>query len=147
MVQKTRTDAMLVPIVIVIMAALLCGHALQPAIAGPTERVSDAFVGDRAQPGDQNGDNCVNVLDLMGVRGQLVNEGSEINPPSADVNLDGCVNIIDLLIVRAGLGMTRAQLLAAHMLVGADVTGDDIVNVIDMLAVRANLGKGTRRPK
>jgi len=56
------------------------------------------------QPGDATDDNCVNVQDLLTVRGQLGKEGSEIDPLSADIDGDGKVNVLDLLAVRGALG-------------------------------------------
>jgi hypothetical protein len=56
------------------------------------------------EPGDTNDDNCVNVSDLLVVRGQLGKVGSEIDPLSADVNGDGLVNVLDLFGVRGALG-------------------------------------------
>ena len=55
-------------------------------------------------PTDTDGDGCVNVLDLMVVRGQLGKEGSAINPPEADIDGDEIVNVLDLLAVRGALG-------------------------------------------
>ena len=55
-------------------------------------------------PTDVNGDNCVNVADLLHVRANLGNYGSAIIPPEVDVNQDGVVNIVDLLKVRNDLG-------------------------------------------
>ena len=54
--------------------------------------------------GDATDDNCVNVLDILGVRANLGKEGSEIDPLSTDMNGDDKVNVLDLLAVRAGLG-------------------------------------------
>ena len=54
--------------------------------------------------GDVTDDNCVNVVDILAVRGQLGKEGSEIDPLAADINGDDKVNVLDLLTVRAGLG-------------------------------------------
>ena len=54
--------------------------------------------------GDASDDNCVNVVDILAVRANLGNEGSEIDPLSTDINGDDKVNVLDLLAVRAGLG-------------------------------------------
>ncbi len=56
------------------------------------------------QAGDTDGDECVNVMDLLVVRGALGQIGSSINPPGADVDFDGVVNVMDLLAVRGTLG-------------------------------------------
>ncbi len=56
------------------------------------------------EPGDATSDNCVNVQDLLMVRANLGDEGSQILPRSADVNRDGACNVLDLLAVRAHLG-------------------------------------------
>ncbi len=53
---------------------------------------------------DVTGDNCVNVLDLLSVRGNLGRTGSLIDPPEADTDGDGRVNVLDLLAVRGALG-------------------------------------------
>ena len=50
--------------------------------------------------GDVNGDELVNVTDLLIVRNNMGASGTAINPPYADVNRDGLVNVTDLLIVR-----------------------------------------------
>jgi WD40 repeat protein len=49
---------------------------------------------------DVNGDDCVNVTDLLTVRNCLGKSGSL----PADVNEDGIVNVTDLLLVRNSLG-------------------------------------------
>ena len=54
--------------------------------------------------GDVNGDDCVNVADLLTVRNALGQTGSGIQPPGTDVNGDSIVNVADLLIVRNNLG-------------------------------------------
>ena len=57
---------------------------------------------------DVDDDGCVNVIDLLGIRSNLGNTGSAINPLGADVNGDGKVNVMDLLGVRSALGQGRS---------------------------------------
>lgn len=54
---------------------------------------------------DLNGDECINVADLIVVRDNLGKTSSDIAPECADVNIDGVVNIADLLLVRQQLGV------------------------------------------
>ncbi len=56
------------------------------------------------EPGDATDDNCVNVQDLLAIRGQLGKEGSEIDELATDVDGDDKVNVLDLLAVRGALG-------------------------------------------
>jgi len=72
------------------------------ATAEYTPASADYHIG--FEPGDATDDNCVNVQDLLTVRGQLGKEGSEIDPLSADIDGDGKVNVLDLLAVRGALG-------------------------------------------
>ncbi len=57
---------------------------------------------------DVDDDGCVNVMDLLSVRGNLGKPGSAINPLGADVDGDGKVNVMDLLSVRSALGRGRS---------------------------------------
>ena len=54
---------------------------------------------------DVNGDNVVNVLDLVVVASELGNKGAD---QAADVNRDGVVNILDLVLVAAAFGDAAA---------------------------------------
>ena len=73
-------------------------------------------------PEDVNGDNVVNILDLVSVASVLGDRGSDL---AADVNGDGEVNILDLLLVAAALGNAAAapgwDLHVSGMLTAADV--------------------------
>ena len=73
-------------------------------------------------PEDVNGDNVVNILDLVSVASVLGDRGSDL---AADVNGDGEVNILDLLLVAATLGNAAAapgwDLHVSGMLTAADV--------------------------
>lgn len=51
---------------------------------------------------DTNGDNVINVADLLVIRNQLGKSGSGLN---GDVDRNGVVNVADLLWVRNGLGV------------------------------------------
>jgi hypothetical protein len=59
--------------------------------------------------GDVNGDDCVNVADLLTVRNNLGKTSSNLGLPAADVNGDGICNVTDLLIVRNNLGKGTCQ--------------------------------------
>ena len=58
--------------------------------------------------GDVILDGCINVADLIVVRNNLGNTGSDIVPPTADVTgedgPDGIVNVADMMFVRNRLG-------------------------------------------
>ena len=56
-------------------------------------------------PEDVNGDDVVNILDLVSVAVNLGNEGTDL---AADVNGDGVVNILDLVRVAGALGDAAA---------------------------------------
>ncbi len=62
------------------------------------------------QPGDLNGDNGVNIIDVSVVNGAF---GSSVGDGNfnhlADMNCDGGVNIIDVSILNGGFGMTGAH--------------------------------------
>ena len=75
-------------------------------------------------PEDVNGDDVVNILDLVSVSSNLGDEGEDL---AADVNGDGVVNILDLVMVAGALGNTAAapssDPRALAMLKAADVRG------------------------
>ena len=56
-------------------------------------------------PQDVNGDDVVNILDLVLVASVLGDEGRDLD---ADVNRDGVVNILDLVLVAGALGNAAA---------------------------------------
>ena len=56
-------------------------------------------------PEDVNGDNAVNILDLVAVAVNLGDEGTDL---AADVNGDGVVNILDLVAVAGALANAAA---------------------------------------
>ena len=56
-------------------------------------------------PEDINGDDVVNILDLVSVASALGGEGADL---PADVNGDGVVNILDLVLVAGALGDAAA---------------------------------------
>ncbi len=56
-------------------------------------------------PEDINGDDAVNILDLVSVASALGGEGADL---PADVNGDGVVNILDLVLVAGALGDAAA---------------------------------------
>ena len=56
-------------------------------------------------PEDVNGDDVVNILDLVSVAADLGNEGTDL---VSDVNGDGIVNILDLVAVAGALGNVAA---------------------------------------
>ena len=55
--------------------------------------------------GDVNGDNSVNIFDLVMVAGQFGKSGAGL---SGDVNGDGSVNIFDLVMVAGNFGKSTA---------------------------------------
>ena len=73
-------------------------------------------------PQDVNGDDVVNILDLVLVASVLGDEGGDL---AADVNRDGVVNILDLVLVAGALGdvaaAPSANPRALAMLTAADV--------------------------
>ena len=73
-------------------------------------------------PQDVNGDDVVNILDLVLVASVLGDEGRDLD---ADVNRDGVVNILDLVLVAGALGNVAAapsaNPRALAMLTAADV--------------------------
>ena len=56
-------------------------------------------------PEDVNGDDAVNILDLVLVAANLGDEGADL---AADVNGDGVVNILDLVVVAGAIGNAAA---------------------------------------
>ena len=56
-------------------------------------------------PEDVNGDEAVNILDLVAVAANLGDEGADL---AADVNGDGVVNILDLVAVAGAIGNAAA---------------------------------------
>ena len=73
-------------------------------------------------PQDVNGDDVVNILDLVLVASVLGDEGGDL---AADVNRDGVVNILDLVLVAGAFGNAAAapsaNPRALAMLTAADV--------------------------
>ena len=67
--------------------------------------------------GNVNGDNLVNILDLVIVAGQFGQNGANL---SGDINSDGSVNILDLVVVAGNFGKNAVD--AAPTLLARDMT-------------------------
>ena len=58
-------------------------------------------------PGDANGDEVVNILDLVRLRKYLINSATPINEANADLDSDGSVALRDLVLLRKLLADTE----------------------------------------
>ncbi len=65
----------------------------------------DQYTSNRTQPvgmllmGDANGADGINVVDVIGVRSEILGNGLQSGQP--DCNLDGAINIVDVICVRS----------------------------------------------
>jgi hypothetical protein len=80
--------------------------------------------------GDVNGDDVVNILDLVLVASVLGEAGQDLN---ADVNGDGFVNILDLVLVAGALGNAAAAPSAWYRDLERDFHGNSIAFAIHSL--------------
>ena len=81
-------------------------NTVEVAAAGIQEKQSVSAIAELPPiPQDVNGDDVVNILDLVFVASALGDEGQGL---VADVNGDGVVNILDLVMVAGALGNAAA---------------------------------------
>ena len=88
-------------------------------------------------PEDVNGDDAVNILDLVAVAANLGDEGADL---AADVNGDGVVNILDLVVVAGAIGNAAAPSSDPRVL--AMLTATEVGQWLDQ-AQRLNLTDAT----
>ena len=83
-------------------------NRVEVSAAGIEERLTFEAVSDTEPPrvaADVNGDESVNILDLVFVASRLGEQGVDL---AADVNADGVVNILDLVLVAGMFGDAAA---------------------------------------
>ena len=81
-------------------------NTVEVGVTGIQEKQSVSAIAELPPiPQDVNGDDVVNILDLVLVASVLGDEGRDLD---ADVNRDGVVNILDLVLVAGALGNAAA---------------------------------------
>ena len=98
-------------------------NTVEVGVTGIQEKQSVSAIAELPPiPQDVNGDDVVNILDLVLVASVLGDEGGDL---AADVNRDGVVNILDLVLVAGAFGNAAAapsaNPRALAMLTAADV--------------------------
>ena len=98
-------------------------NTVEVAAAGIQEKQSVSAIAELPPiPQDVNGDDVVNILDLVLVASVLGDEGRDLD---ADVNGDGVVNILDLVLVAGAFGNAAAAP-SAHPRALAMLTAKDV---------------------